>query len=590
MKPPMGFLMALSAWMLMVASSAFSAEPYEVEVERNVAANMRDGVTLYADIYRPKAVGKFPVLLRRTPYDKRSTAPGFDMDYAYRAAARGYVVIIQDVRGRLTSQGEWYPFKYESQDGFDTIEWAAALPYSSGKVGMIGGSYEGATQMLAAVAAPPHLAGMFPFVTGSDYYEGWTYQGGAFSQWFTQMWASGLALDTLNRRVAKNSNSMQWVWKLPLADYPFLNLGTSSDLAPYFLDWLAHPSYDDYWKQWSIEERHNKILVPAYHVAGWYDIFLGGTLRNYAGIKMHGGNDQARRGQRLLVIVGGHAGSGPKLGEVDFGPAAKLDIEEIMLRWYDYLLKGVENGIEKERPVKIFVMGKNAYREEDDWPPPRARISRFYLHSTGDANSLGGDGSLSEEVPQSEQADHFLYDPAEPVPTTGGILCCDAAHLMSGPHDQRPVESRGDVLVYSTAELKEELEVTGPVSAELYVSSSAIDTDFTAKLVDVWPNGFAQNLAEGILRGRFRNSQEKAEFMNPGEVYRFRIDLWATANVFLKGHRLRLEVSSSNFPRFDRNLNTGEDNGRTSRMAKATNTVFHDREHPSALVLPLIPQ
>jgi putative CocE/NonD family hydrolase len=584
------FLFAACSWILLAGAAAFAAQRYEVNVEREVAVKMRDGIMLNADIYRPKADGKSPVLLRRTPYDKRALAPGFDLDFAHRAAARGYVVIIQDVRGRHTSQGEWYPFKYESLDGYDTVEWAAALPYSSGKVGMFGGSYDGATQMLTAIAAPPHLAGIFPFVTGSNYHDGWTYQGGAFELWFNEMWSSGLAQDTLSRRVGKDSNSMRWALKLPLADYPYLDLGTSDGLAPYFLDWLAHPAYDDYWKQWSIEERYAKILVPAYHVGGWYDIFLGGTLRNYMGVKAHAGNDEARRGQRLLVIVGGHAGSGPKLGELDFGPAAKLDLEEIMLRWYDHLLRGVENEIEKEKPVKIFVMGKNLYQEEDDWPPNRARVSRFYLHSAGNANSLRGDGTLSELAPQSEKADHLLYDPANPVPTMGGILCCDSAHLMSGPHDQRPVESRVDVLVYSTPEFKEDCEVTGPVSAEIYASSSAVDTEFTSKLVDVWPSGFAQNLAEGILRARFRNSQEKAEFMNPGEIYKLNIDLWGTSNVFLRGHRLRLEISSSNFPRFDRNLNSGEDPAHATRWVKATNTIYHDSEHPSALILPLVPQ
>ena len=235
-------------------------------------------------------------------------------------------------------------------------------------------------------------------------------------------------------------------------------------------------------------------------------------------------------------------------------------------------------------------MGKNVYQEEDDWPPTRARMSRFHLHSGGNANSLRGDGTLSALAPQSEKADHLLYDPADPVPTIGGILCCDSAHLMSGPHDQRPVESRGDVLVYSTPAFREDCEVTGPVSAELYASSSAVDTDFTAKLVDVWPSGVAQNLAEGILRARFRNSQEKAEFMNPGEIYKLNIDLWATSNVFLRGHRVRLEISSSNFPRFDRNLNSGEDPAHATRWVKATNTIYHDREHPSALVLPVVSQ
>jgi uncharacterized protein len=561
-----------------------AAQNYEVTIEHGVPVKMRDGVVLRADIYRPKAEGKFPVLLQRTPYDKRG-----GVDFGLRAAARGYVVVFQDVRGRYTSEGEWYTFKHESLDGYDTVEWAAALPYADGKVGMFGGSYVGATQMLAAIASPPHLAGIFPVVTASNYHDGWTYQGGAFEQWFNESWTSGLAQDTLDRQVRKDSNALLWVRKLPLADYPYLEIGTSQALAPYFVDWLQHPSFDDYWKQLSIEDHHEKILVPAYHVGAWYDIFLGGTLRNYLGIIARGGSDAAHRGQRLLVMIGGHAGGGRKIGEVDFGPAAALDLDDVMLRWYDHLLKGVENGIEKEKPVKIFVMGRDVWREEDEWPPARVRMTRFYLHSGGHANSLRGDGALSATVPDSEPADQFVYDSDDPVPTRGGPLCCDSAHLAPGPRDQRPVEAREDVLVYSTPEFKEDFEVTGPVSVELYAGSSVADTDFTAKLVDVWPNGFAQNLTEGILRARYRNSPEKAEFMNPGEVYKLNLDLWATSNVFLKGHKLRLEISSSNFPRFDRNLNAGEDPEYAARGQKATNTIYHNGQHPSALVLPVVP-
>jgi len=572
--------------------NAESGVSYGVKVERGVAAKMRDGVVLRADVYRPNASGKFPVLLERTPYDKRGSA-----DFGYRAAARGYVVVIQDTRGRYTSEGEWYPFKHESDDGYDAVEWAAALPYADGKVGMFGGSYVGATQMLTAIAHPPHLAGIFPVVTASNYHENWTYQGGAFEQWFNESWTSGLAQDTLNRRASEATNALMNTWKLPLRDYslffgghPGMDLIGPRSLAPYFVDWLAHPSYDDYWKRWSIEDHDAEVMVPVYHVGAWYDIFLGGTLRNYLGLSAGAGTDAARRGQRLLVIIGGHAGGGRKIGEVDFGPNAEIDTDEVMLRWYDHLLKGVANGVEQEKPVRIFVMGKNVWREEDHWPPARAVTSRYYLHSSGKANGLAGDGALDTTAPESETADHFTYDPADPVPTRGGSLCCDAGHLAPGPRDQRPDEARSDVLVFSTPAFTQDFEATGPVSVELYASSSAVDTDFTAKLVDVWPNGFAQNLTDGIVRARYRDSQEKPEFMNPDQTYKFTIDLWATSNVFLAGHKLRLEISSSNFPRFDRNLNTGENQASATRWVKATNSVYHDREHPSALILSVMPQ
>ena len=566
-----------------LAGQARAEERYDVVIEHGVAAKMRDGVTLRADIYRPKAEGKFPVLLQRTPYDKRG-----EVNFGLKAAARGYVVIVQDVRGRYTSEGEWYTFKHESNDGYDTVEWAAALPYSDGKVGMFGGSYVGATQMLTAIAAPPHLAGIFPVVTASNYHENWTYQGGAFEQWFNESWTSGLAQDTHDRFVRENSNAMLWAAKLPLLKYPLVDLGTAEGLAPYFTDWLAHPNYDDYWKQWSIEEHFAKVTVPIYHVAAWYDIFQGGSLRNYLGIKAQGGSEAARNGQRLLVIIGGHAGGGRKIGEVDFGPEAEFDTDAIMLRWYDSLLKGIDNGTAGEKPVKIFVMGANQWREEAEWPLARAHATRYFLHSAGKANSLSGDGTLTTTGPQAEPADHFVYDPSEPVPTIGGPLCCDATHLPPGPRDQRPAEARDDVLVFTTPALKEDFEVTGPVSLELFASSSAVDTDFTGKLVDVWPNGFAQNLTEGILRARYRSSQEKPEFLDPGETYKLTLDLWSTSNIFKAGHKLRLEVSSSNFPRFDRNLNTGEPQANSTRMVKAANTIYHDREHPSALIVPVI--
>lgn len=568
---------------------AQAAETYTVVVRTGVEAKMRDGTILRADIYRPNAPGTFPVLLQRTPYDKRN-----ERSFGLKAAARGYVVVVQDVRGRYTSDGEWYPFKNESNDGYDTVEWVASLPYSNGKVGMFGGSYVGATQMLTAIAHPPHLSGICPVVTASNYHDGWTYQGGAFEQWFNESWTSGLAQDTLNRDVQNKTNPLNGIWK-PLTEYPLFELPSNhSDqkltraLAPYFLDWVAHPNYDEYWKQWSIEEHFADIKVPMLTIAAWYDIFLGGSLRNYQGVKLHGATEEARNGQRLLVMIGGHAGGGRKIGDVDFGPSAEFDEDEVTLKWYDHLLKDTDNEFASAKRARVFVMGANQWRDEDDWPLARAKETKYFLHSAGKANSVRGDGTLNTTAARSETADKFTYDPANPVPTIGGPLCCDAMHYKPGPRDQRPAEARDDVLVYSTPVLTQDLEVTGPVKLEFFASSSAVDTDFTAKLVDVWPDGFAQNLTEGIIRARYRESQEKPGLMNPGQTYKFTVDMWATSNVFLKGHRLRLEVSSSNFPRFDRNMNTGDDATSVQKPVTATNTILHDAEHPSALILPVV--
>jgi uncharacterized protein len=573
----------------------FAAENFAVKVERDVPATMRDGVILRADIYRPDSIGTFPVLLKRTPYNKMGS--GNDVDFAYKAASRGYIVIMQDVRGRYTSEGEWYPFVHELEDGYDTVEWSAALTYSDGRVGMWSGSYVGATQMLAAISHPPHLAGICPVVTASDYYENWTYQGGAFEQWFNESWTTGLAQDTLNRFIQKASNARRGESVLPLSDYPVFNLPTPGSvnattplLAQYFLDWLMHPAFDEYWKRISIEAHFADIRVPALHIAAWYDIFLGGSLRNYQGLKLHAGTQEARKGQQLLVTIGGHAGGGRKIGEVDYGlEALKFDETEITLRWYDFLFKGIKNDFASTKPVKIFVMGLNQWREEDDWPLSRANNTKYFLHSRGPANSSSGSGTLSTSIPTSESPDKFTYDPAMPVPTVGGPLCCDGAHLAPGPIDQRTVESRNDVLVYSTPPLDHDLEVTGPIRLELFASSSAVDTDFTAKLVDVSPDGTAINLTEGILRARFRDSHEFSTPLVEGKIYPFSIDLWATSNVFRVGHRIRLEISSSNFPRFDRNLNNGKSAATSAKLVIATNTILHDATHPSALTLPVVP-
>jgi uncharacterized protein len=582
------------------ACCVWAQQSYEVIGQNAVSMKTRDGVTLYADIYRPKADGKFPVILMRTPYDK---SVSWAVSPAYQIAAHGYVVVVQDVRGRYTSEGEWYPFRHESDDGYDTVEWIAALPYSDGRVGMMGGSYVGATQMLTAIAHPPHLAGICPVVTASNYHENWTYQGGALQQWFDQNWTTQLATNTLGRLIAKNTDALLGAPVLPLTSYPAFNYTSlpagadaTAQLAPYYLDWLAHPDYDSYWKRWSIEEHFSDVRVPALHIGGWYDIFLGGTLRNYMGIKEHGGTDAARKGQRLLVVVGGHAGSGRRIGDVEFGDEAlKFPSTNVIIDWYDYLFNGMPNEFAVEgsgaagKPVHIFVMGENRYRQESDWPPPESKPTRYFLHSGGSANSLRGNGGLSVTPPKNETPDKFTYDPANPVRTIGGSLCCDAEHYEPGPRDQRTAENRDDVLIYSSKPFAEDLEVTGPVTLELWVKSSAVDTDFTAKLADVSPDGFAMNLNDGILRMRYRNSPEKQELVNPGQVYKITVDLWATSNVFKKGHIMRLDVSSSNFPRFDRNLNTGAEQATSREFVSATNTILHDTEHPSALVIPVMP-
>jgi hypothetical protein len=583
----------LFALLLAVSGWGKSAAAQTLTLERNVSMTTRDGVTLRADVYRPAGDGPFPVLLQRTPYNKYNA-----VDFALRAVARGFMVVVQDVRGRYASDGEFYTFKNETNDGYDAVEWAAALPHSNGKVGMFGGSYVGATQMLAAIGHPPHLAGICPVVTASNYHENWTYQGGAFEQWFNESWTSGLAQDTAGRDLARRSNALGGDMVLPLTDYPLFNEDAATKdktqtqhLAPYFLDWLAHPLYDSYWKQWAIEEQYASIQVPALTIAAWYDLFQGGSLRNFTGLQKLAGNDAARKGQRLLVTVGGHAGWGRRIGDLDFGKAAEeYDENSITLDWYDYLFMGKQNRWASDKPVRIFVMGDNQWRDEAAWPLERAKATSYYLHSGGKANSAGGDGVLARSGAATEPVDRLIYDPAHPVPTVGGPLCCDAWHEPAGPKNQQTVEARPDVLVYSTPVLENDMEVTGPVTLDLFASSTASDTDFTAKLVDVYPDGKAFNLTEGILRAKFRQSTSEATPIEPGKIYEYKIDLWSTSNVFLKGHRIRLEVSSSNFPRFDRNLNTGKDGATSSAFVPATNTIYHDKAHPTALVLPVVPR
>jgi hypothetical protein len=552
--------------------------------ERNVPMKARDGETLMSDVYRPEAPGKYPVILSRTPYDK--TGEGFGP----KAVENGYVFIVQDVRGRYTSGGEFYPLRHEKDDGYDAVEWAASLPYSNGKVGMYGLSYSAMTQLLAAVGAPPHLACIMPFVMASNVHEQWVYKGGAFSQALNQAWSTSIAINVLQRRVSQNVMPSHWDMKKPLISFPMLDVGTAAGLADFYYDWLRHPDYDAYWKEWSIEEHYSEIKVPSLHIGAWYDMFEEGPIRNFLGIRAKGGSEEARKGQHLLMEVGGHAGAGPVVGEVDFGKQSYVDTWDLALRWYDYIMKGRDNGIGSEAPIRVFLMGRNTWLDLQDWPAPGTKEVRYHLHSDGAANTAQGHGSLAEAKPGAEQPDRYTYDPKDPVPTTGGAGFGDAT-MRQGPVDQRSVEGRRDVLVYTSAPAAKDITLLGPVSLDLFVSSSAVDTDFTGKLLDVGPDGTARNLTEGILRARYRNSRERAEFLKPGEPVRITVDLGSTAHVFLPGHSIRVEVSSSNFPRFDRNLNTGADiAGASGASIAATNTVLHDSDHPSALVARLLPE
>ena len=575
-----------------------------LKVETNLPVVMRDGVTLYADLYRPDGPGPFPVLLQRTPYDKTSPGSMTNLD-PLKAARNGYAVVIQDTRGRYTSQGEFYAFRDEINDGYDTVEWAAAQPWSTGKVGMYGASYVGATQWLAALSRPPHLTAIIPNVTASNYHEGWTYQGGAFELGFNVSWtllqltlANFAAISSVKnvpiekrRQLINAVNGMESSFQhLPTNQLPHLMDG----LASYYYDWLAHPEFDDYWQALCIEDHHGQLTVPALNIGGWYDIFLGGAIRNYLGMKANAATDDARQGQKLLIGPWQHGARGSSVvGSHYFGLAADamaLDLDGIHFRWFDYWLKGIDNGLSDDPPVRIFVMGDNAWRDEQEWPPARAQNTNYYFHSRGRANSLRGNGSLTPDSPGDEPPDVFLYNPADPVPTRGGPLCCNPYFAANGAFDQQDIESRPDVLVYSTPPLDQDLEVTGPVTVTLWAATSQTDTDFTAKLVDVCEDGCARNLTDGIIRARYRDSSSQPTLLEPGRPYRYTIDLWATSNVFQRGHQIRVEISSSNFPRFDRNTNTGNVIAQDTAFQPALQTIFHDAQHPSHITLPVVPR
>ena len=559
---------------------------------------MRDGVELAADVYRLDRPEPSPALVQRTPYDRSISAFSNLPADVLRLVRDGFAVVIQDTRGRYGSGGSFTPFAAEAEDGADTVAWAAAQPWSTGKVAMFGQSYVGLTQWLAAAEAGDRVSAFTPAFTSPDTH-GWLYRGGAFELGFALLWTLMFLApaDVLRRgtgdavlaEVLDAADSAAELYRhMPLADVPAV-----AGAAPWYADWLARPGLDEAWSAVSAGERYGDVTAPALVVGGWHDLFLPGTLASYVGMRGQGGSPEARDGTRLVVGPWAHGVPGGAFVERSFGVRSSTDGVDLTGMLSGWL--GGRLGIGEPAPgprVLLFVMGPDVWREEEDWPLPDTAFTRWYLHSGGRANTASGHGMLSPEPPGDEPDDSFLYDPRDPVPTVGGATFLPGVWLgaNAGPRDQSAVEQREDVLCYTSEPLPRPLEVTGPLRLVLYASSSAPDTDFTGKLVDVAPDGGAELVADGILRGRYRDSRDAPRLREPDELVELEIDLGATAYVFPAGHRIRLDVSSSNFPRFDRNTNTGGSIAAESieDALPARNRVHHRRAHPSHVVLPVV--
>lgn len=564
----------------------------DVVIHYDVPVPMPDGVVLSADVFRPAGRGRHPVLLVRTPYGKHAVPVSLYGRFDVLAAVRaGYAVVIQDTRGSFASQGRFTPFADEAADGEASILWAAAQEWSDSDVCMAGGSYLGATQLLAATRAPGPLKAIAPMITSSECYDGWLYQGGAFQLGFALTWATAAARAGLLRReargedVAREKAAIAAIAAEPFAALRRLPLAAWADTPAlgFYGEWLRHPTRDEHWQATAVNERYGAIDVPALHIAGWHDIFLKGSLENYAGLAAGAASEHARANQRLIVSPWGHATPAEAVGDLWFGPAASplaLDVTALHLGFFDQVLTRTPSG--EAPPVRLFVMGANRWRDEPTWPLARAVPTRYHLRAGG---------ALSREAPGLEAPDEFRYDPRDPVPTVGGPTLIPGDGRFMGPRDRRAVERRTDVLVYTSDVLTRPVEVTGPLVATLWVATSARDTDFTVALVDVFPDGRAIGVADGILRLRCRNGLATSELAEPGRPYEIDVDLVATSNVFLAGHRIRVEVSSSNFPRFDRNPNHG---GVISEATErdfvvAAQRVFHDADRASCITLPIVP-
>jgi putative CocE/NonD family hydrolase len=558
------------------AKQAASQPTHEVKIDFNQRVKVRDGVELSADVYRPAGEGRFPVLLSRTPYNK-SVGGKQAVERVSYFVNRGYVVVSMDVRGRGDSAGQFIPYRNEGKDGYDSIEWCAGQPWSNGKVGTFGGSYLGCDQWLAAVEQPPHLVTMIALVTPSDPF---VEDPSGVPMPMMISWYHFTA-----GHVNQNMDAVDWtkVQKhLPLSTMD----EAGGRLLPFWKELFEHTQLDSWWEPCRYQNKFDRVRVPVLHISGWYDDEQIGTPLNFIGMTTKGATEEIRKNHKMLMGPWPHAvNSTTKLGQVDFGGQAKIDLQGYHLRWFDFWLKNIDTGIMSEPPVRIFVMGQNAWRNEREWPLARTRWTKYYLHSKGRANTLSGDGSLSPAEPGDESPDRYTYDPANPVP----FITEPSFAQIGGPDDYRMVEERSDVLVYSSDVLADDTEITGPIRVKLFAASSAPDTDFTAKLIDVWPDGFAQRLCDGMVRARYREGMSNPSLIEPERVYGYDIDCWNTCQQFKKGHRIRLEIASSAFPKFSRNQNTGEPLGKTTEMKRASQRIFHDSGHPSHVLLPIVP-
>jgi uncharacterized protein len=542
---------------------------------------MRDGVTLSADVYLPDFGGegaqrRLPAILTRTPYMKANIRM---LAQARWFAEHGYAFVAVDVRGRGDSDGVFVPYTSEGVDGYDTIEWVAAQPWCDGAVGTIGGSYPGRIQWQAAVEQPPSLKAMVVIVPPSD----------PFVETPTGL-PSPMNLCWLHYTSGRQVQLMEAVdWERVYEHLPLLTMDEviGRGEMPRWREEIAHAQLDEFWRRICYQDKFDQMTTPTLHISGWYDDEQIGAPRNFTGMTTQAPTAEARAAQRLLMGPWGHnVNSASKLGEVDFGSSALIDLRGEQLAWFDRWLRGI--GMEQRvTPARIFIMGENVWRDEQEFPLARTAWTRYHLRSGGMANSRFGDGALTTDAPTAtEAADSYRYDPARPTP----FITEATSSQIGGPDDYAAVQRRDDTLVYQTPPLTADLEVTGPVKVELCAASTAPDTDFMAMLLDVWPSGFAQRLCDGMVRARFREGMVRPALIQPGEVYRYEIDCWYTAHVFRAGHRVALQISSAAFPKYDRNLNTGAALGVTSEMAVAQQTIHHDAARPSAVILPVIPR
>jgi len=597
----------------MTLSGVAVAEDYAVRTLKSNMVPMRDGTLLSTDLYLPEgATGKLPVILIRTVYGKN---PVFeDTPVLQTLVKRGYVIAVQDIRGRFESEGKYVVARNRREDGYDTVEWLIAQDWSNQKVGTAGCSYLGETQVvLAAAKHPAHLTAI-PMSPASGYYapgRAWSsFDGGVFELAQTAGWFAGSGTQVfygppawLDRQEWFQSPQAKLFSQQPKIDFaaylPLLNTLPTFDIlqraklppTEYEKFATSFPD-DDYFRSMDFIQQPDTVDVPMLFMDSWYDYGAAETLAMFNQFQEKGLSERTRNNQFIIIGPATHCGypyatEQTFVGERDLGDA-RLDFWGIQLKWYDYWLKGIDNGITDMPKIQYYLMGKNQWRSAGQWPLANTTYRKLYLDSGGRANSRQGDGVLSFNPPQKNALDEFVYDPATPVPSLGGHTCCTGTDTEAGGYDQSDIEMRNDVLVYTSDVLEEGIEVTGPLEVVLQVSSSAVDTDFTAKLVDVYPDGRAFNVQEGAIRMRHREGLAKKELMTPGEMYEVHLDLHASSNFYGKGHRIRLEVSSSNFPRWQRNLNTGGNNFDETQWVTATNRVYHSEKNLSYVMLPVI--